>query len=154
MKNDLVRHEIMHRFGYYNTESSEHTAEYSPYFIKSGYPELIERFNIPLDEYPRRCVNQIAGWKALREKVTSAAVEHTISKEFGMRIIRAMVNGEPYLLHGNVLNGGLIPNLPQNACVEVPCLIDGNGLTPCRFGELPEQCAALNRTNINVQNIT
>ena len=154
MKNDLVRHEIMHRFGYYNTESSEHTAEYSPYFIKSGYPELIERFNIPLDEYPRRCVNQIAGWKALREKVTSAAVEHTISKEFGMRIIRAMVNGEPYLLHGNVLNGGLIPNLPQNACVEVPCLIDGNGLTPCRFGELPEQCAALNRTNINVQNMT
>ena len=154
MKNDLVRHEIMHRFGYYNTESSEHTAEYSPYFIKSGYPELIERFNIPLDEYPRRCVNQIAGWKALREKVTSAAVEHTISNEFGMRIIRAMVNGEPYLLHGNVLNGGLIPNLPQNACVEVPCLIDGNGLTPCYFGELPEQCAALNRTNINVQNMT
>ena len=71
-----------------------------------------------------------------------------------MRIIRAMVNGEPYLLHGNVLNGGLIPNLPQNACVEVPCLIDGNGLTPCCFGELPEQCAALNRTNINVQNMT
>ncbi len=154
MKNDLVRHEIMHRFGYYNTESSEHTAEYSPYFIKSGYPGLIERFNIPLDEYPRRCVNQIAGWKEMRKKVVSSAVEHTISREFGMRIIRAMVNDSPYLIHGNVLNAGLITNLPPSACVEVPCLIDGNGPTPCYFGALPEQCAALNRTNINVQNMT
>ncbi len=151
---DLVRHDIMHRFGYYNTESSEHTAEYNPYYIKARYPELIERFKIPLDEYPRRCVNQIAGWKELREKVTAHTVEHEISHEFGMPIINAYINDSAYRIHGNVLNTGLITNLPENACVEVPCLIDGNGVNPCFVGELPEQCAALNRTNINVQNMT
>lgn len=154
MKNDLVRHDIMHRFGYYNTESSEHTAEYNPYYIKSKYPELIERYNIPLDEYPRRCVNQIAGWEKLQKTLVSENVKHEISHEFGMPIIRAVINDVPYKIHGNVLNTGLIDNLPQNACVEVPCMIDGCGVNPCYFGSLPEQCAALNRTNINVQNMT
>lgn len=151
---DLVRHDIMHRFGYYNTESSEHTAEYNPYYIKKNYPELIERFKIPLDEYPRRCVRQIEEWKELRKKVTSDSVEHSFSKEFGMPIINAYINDSAYRIHGNVLNKGLITNLPQDACVEVPCLIDGNGVNPCYVGALPEQCAALNRTNINVQNMT
>ena len=154
MKWDLVRHDVMHRFGYYNTESSEHTAEYSPYYIKSKYPELIEKFRIPLDEYPRRCELQIAEWQKLREKVLSVDVEHERSREFGSRIINAVVNNEAYCIHGNVLNQGYITNLPNNACVEVPCLVTSNGINPCHVGDLPEQCAALNRTNINVQNIT
>jgi len=151
---DLVRHDIMHRFGYYNTESSEHTAEYSPYYIKRNYPELIERFKIPLDEYPRRCVEQIKEWNELRDKVMSQKVEHKPSHEYGAHIIKAMEFDIPYRLHGNVLNRGLITNLPQNACVEVPCMVDRNGINPCVVGDLPEQCASLNRTNINVHLMT
>ncbi len=150
---DTVRHEIMQRFGYYNTESSEHTAEYSPYFIKNNYPELIDRYNIPLDEYPRRCVKQIGEWKALREKVTSTEIEHVKSREFASGIINAIINNNTYCIHGNVLNKGLITNLPNGACVEVPCLVNSSGIKPCFVGDLPEQCAALNRTNINVQNL-
>ncbi len=153
-QHDLVRHEIMKRFGYYNTESSEHTAEYSPYFIKAKYPELIERFRIPLDEYPRRCVNQINEWKQMRGKVLSEDIEHIPSREFASNIVNAMVNDVPYTIHGNVLNKGFITNLPTDACVEVKCLVDGRGVTPCYVGALPEQLAALNRTNINVQNMT
>ena len=154
-KNDLVRNEMMHRFGYYITESSEHTSEYTPYFIKSRYPELIDRFNIPLDEYPRRCINQIEGWKKQREEVVlDHKLEHKKSHEFAAYIIEAMLTDKPYRVHGNVLNtGGLISNLPRNACVEVPCMIDRNGVNPCYVGDLPEQCAAINRTNINVQNL-
>ena len=149
---DLVRHEMMHRFGYYITESSEHTSEYTPWFIKSTHPELIDRFNIPLDEYPRRCINQIAGWKKQREEVVlDHKLEHKKSHEFAAYIIEAMLSDKPYRVHGNVLNNGLITNLPRNACVEVPCMIDRNGVNPCYVGDLPEQCAAINRTNINVQ---
>lgn len=154
MQWDLVRHEMMHRFGYYITESSEHTSEYTPYFIKQKYPELIERFRIPLDEYPRRCVNQIEGWKKMRGELISGSVEHVKSHEFAAYIIGAVRNNVPYRIHGNVLNNGLITNLPHNACVEVPCLVDRNGVQPCKVGDLPEQCAALNRTNINVQLMT
>lgn len=150
---DLVRHEIMHRFGYYNTESSEHTAEYSPYFIKEKYPELIKRFNIPLDEYPRRCIKNIESWAKMREDLTKTDIEHTKSREFAAGIINAVTNNVLYELHGNVLNKGLITNLPQNACVEVKCLVDGTGINPCYVGDLPEQLACLNRTNINVQNM-
>lgn len=151
MEWDLVRHEMMHRFGYYNTESSEHTAEYLPYFIKSAYPELIEKFKIPLDEYPRRCVKQIKEWNELQEKVLSEDIEHVRSKEFASYIIEAAVTDKPCRIHGNVINGTLIPNLPADACVEVACLVDRNGVQPVRHAPLPEQCAALNRTNINVQ---
>ena len=154
MQWDLVRHDIMHRFGYYNTESSEHTAEYNPYYIKYKYPELIKRFNIPLDEYPRRCVEQIKGWQELREKVVSTEIEHVKSNEFAAPIINAVVNNVPYEIHASVLNKGLITNLPQDACVEVKCLVDRSGVNPCYVGALPEQLAALNRTNINVQNLT
>ena len=154
-RNDLVRLEIMKRFGYYVTESSEHTAEYTPYFIKDRYPELIERFRIPLDEYPRRCVGQIKGWNEMRDSLLrDSHIEHQKTHEFASYIIRAVMDDVPYRIHGNVLNAGLITNLPANACVEVPCLVDRNGVNPCRVGDLPEQCAALNRTNINVQLMT
>lgn len=149
---DLVRHEMMHTFGFYNTESSEHTAEYNPYFIKNAYPELIERFNIPLDEYPRRCIKQIKEWETMRkELVENKDITHTKTHEFASYIINAIENDVPYRIHGNVMNNGLITNLPARACVEVPCMVDRNGINPCFVGDLPEQCAALNRTNINVQ---
>ena len=152
---DLVRLELMKHFGYYITESSEHNAEYGPYFIKDKYPELIDRFKIPLDEYPRRCVNQINGWNEMRESLLNDShIEHKKTHEFASYIIQAVIDDKPYRIHGNVLNTGLITNLPQNACVEVPCLVDRNGINPCYVGDLPEQCAALNRTNINVQLLT
>ncbi len=148
---DLVRHEIMHRFGYYNTESSEHTAEYLPYFIKAAHPELIDRYKIPLDEYPRRCEKQIKEWEELQVKLLLEDVEHVRSKEFASYIIEAVTTDKPCRIHGNVINHGVIPNLPYEACVEVACLVDRNGIQPTRHAPLPEQCAALNRTNINVQ---
>ena len=154
-KNDLVRLEIMNRFGYYNTESSEHTSEYHPYFIKKDHPELIERFNIPLDEYPRRCINQIAEWKKQREDIMKPEnVNHTRSREYGSRIIEACETGVPYKIYGNVQNTGLITNLPANACVEVPIMVDDNGLNPCVVGDIPDQLAGLNMTHIAVHNMT
>ena len=154
-QNDLVRMEIMNRFGYYNTESSEHTAEYHPYFIKKDHPELIERYNIPLDEYPRRCVHQIEEWKELRERIMQPEnVKHERSHEYGSRIIEACETGIPYKIYGNVQNNGLITNLPANACVEVPIMIDENGLNPCVVGDIPDQLAGLNMTHIAVHNMT
>ncbi|WP_019536950.1 alpha-glucosidase/alpha-galactosidase [Paenibacillus ginsengihumi] len=152
---DMVRFELMLRFGYYVTESSEHNAEYHPYFIKRNYPELIERFNIPLDEYPRRCVRQIERWKTMREElVNNRNLEHTRSHEYASYIFNAMETDEPFKIGGNVMNTGLITNLPKEACVEVPCLVDRSGITPTYVGDLPPQLAALNRTNINTQLLT
>lgn len=154
--NDMVRFELLNKFGYYVTESSEHNAEYHPYFIKSQYPELIEKYNIPLDEYPRRCVNQIEEWQDMRDDIVNDQnLTHERSHEYGSYIIEAMETNKPYKIGGNVLNtGGLISNLPKNAVVEVPCLVDTSGVTPTYIGELPEQLAALNRTNINTQLLT
>jgi len=152
---DMVRLEMMLRFGYYITESSEHNAEYHPYFIKRNYPELIERFNIPLDEYPRRCVNQIEGWKKMRDElVGNANLTHERSHEYASYILEAIETNKPFKIGGNVMNTGLITNLPREACVEVPCLVDASGVTPTYVGDLPPQCAALNRTNINTQLLT
>jgi len=152
---DMVRYEIMKRFGYYVTESSEHISEYMPYFIKSRYPELIERFNIPLDEYPRRCVNQIEKWKTLSKELTQDPhLSHERTHEYASYIMEAIVTDKPYQIGGNVLNNGLITNLPRNACVEVPCMVDKSGVVPTYIGDLPEQCAAMNRTNIGVQLMT
>ena len=149
---DMVRLELMRRFGYYITESSEHSSEYTPYFIKREYPELIDRYCIPLDEYPRRCIHQIEDWKKRGHELTANPyLSHTRSKEYASYIMEAMETDKPVKIGGNVLNNGLITNLPSNACVEVPCLVDRNGVQPCYVGDLPEQCAALNRTNINVQ---
>jgi alpha-galactosidase len=155
MQWDLVRHYMMHNFGFYITESSEHTSEYTPYFIKNSHPELIDKFNIPLDEYPRRCVDQISGWKEIRHSlVENKNIDHKFSHEYAARIINSIENDIPYRIHGNVMNSGLITNLPDDACVEVPCMVDRNGINPCYVGKLPEQLAALNRTNINVQLLT
>ncbi len=151
---DLVRLEYIRRFGYYVTESSEHNAEYNCFFIKSKYPELIDRYRIPLDEYPRRCVNQINRWKADREKYVSNDVQHVRTGEYASYIMEAVVTNRPYRIGGNVLNTGLIDNLPAEACVEVPCLVDRAGIQPTHVGPLPEICAAMNRTNINVQLLT
>lgn len=152
---DMVRYEVMQKFGYYNTESSEHTAEYHPYFIKRNYPELIERFNIPLDEYPRRCIGQIAGWKNMRDKlVNDTNLSHERSHEYASYIFEAMETDVPFKIGGNVMNTGLITNLPTEACVEVPCLVDRSGVNPTYVGNLPPQLAALNRTNINTQLLT
>lgn len=154
-QNDLVRLEMMNRFGYYNTESSEHTSEYHPYFIKKDHPELIEKFNIPLDEYPRRCINQIRDWKELRKKIMLPEnVVHERSREYGSRIIEACETGTPLKIYGNVMNNGLITNLPANACVEVPIMVDENGLNPCVVGDIPDQLAGLNMTHIAVHNMT
>lgn len=155
IKGNLVRHEIMRRFGFYVTESSVHSAEYLPYFIKDKYPELLERYNITIDEYPRRCRLQIAEWNELRDKlVNKGEVEHCRSIEYSANIIRSMYTDTPYKINANVINKGLITNLPHNACVEVPCLVDRAGIHPCVVGDLPEQLAALNRTNINTQLLT
>lgn len=150
-----VRYEIFKRFGYFVTESSEHFAEYVPWFIKRDRPEMIEEFNIPLDEYPRRCESQIAKWETMRaEYEGDAPIEHKRSHEYAAKIMLGKVTGQPQVIYGNFPNHGLISNLPEGACVEVACLVDRNGFQPTVFGELPIQLAAMMQTNINVQALT
>ncbi|MCB0072437.1 MAG: alpha-glucosidase/alpha-galactosidase [Caldilineaceae bacterium] len=182
---NLVRYELFKRVGYFVTESSEHFAEYVPWFIKRDRPELIEEFNIPLDEYIRRCEVQITGWDFMRQKLETpdadltdafakamaqagVAEEHMPlvvnnfenlnevkrSHEYGSLIIHSMETGEPRVIYGNVPNHGLIDNLPAGCCVEVPCLVDKNGVQPTKIGALPPHLAALMQTNINVQALT
>ena len=180
-----VRYEMFRRLGYFVTESSEHFSEYTPWFIKGNRPELIERFNIPIDEYLRRCEFQIQKWEQFRDKLEDPATEFRIqnvysehtddvpsdgsvrddeklmkqmltikrSPEYGSLIIHSHVTGEPRVVYGNVMNTGLIDNLPE-CCVEVPCVVDKNGVQPTRIGALPPQLAALMQTNINVQALT
>ncbi len=151
---DLVRFEYIRRFGYYCTESSEHNAEYNMFFIKDKYPELIDRYRIPLDEYPRRCVNQINKWNENKKLYLADEVSHKRSKEYASRIMESIVTDVPYQIGGNVLNKGLITNLVKDACVEVPCLVNKLGIQPTVVGDLPVQCAAMNMTNINTQLLT
>jgi len=153
--NDMVRFDYIDKLGYYCTESSEHNAEYNPFYIKAGREDLIEKFNIPLDEYPRRCVKQIADWADQRQKLLSGEqITHTRSREYASRIMEAMVTNQPYMIGGNVINNGVIPNLPAEACVEVPCVVNSNGITPTYVGPLPLQLAAMNATNIYPQLLT
>jgi alpha-galactosidase len=152
---DMVRLQTMLHFGYYITESSEHSSEYMPYWIKTTHPELIDRYNIPLDEYPRRCVNQIKWWKHQRkELVGNKQLTHKRGREYGSYIMEAIETDVPARIGGNVQNTGLITNLPSKAVVELACLVDRNGVQGCWQGDLPEICAAMNRTNINVQLLT
>lgn len=150
-----VRYEVFQRLGYFVTESSEHFAEYVPWFIKRDRPDLIARFNVPLDEYPRRCERQIAAWETMREHLERGeGIEVRRSKEYASLIIHSMETGVPRVINGTVPNYGLIDNLPQGCAVEVPILVDKNGLQPTRIGALPPQLAALIRTNVNVQELT
>lgn len=182
-----VRYEVLRRFGYFVTESSEHFSEYVPWFIKRDRPDLIERFNIPLDEYIRRCEVQLAGWEVAKDAfeagpgfaVDPAALEAKLraagandgdvawainlatnfdaferSHEYGAQIVHSLETGQPRVIYGNVANHGLIDNLPAGCCVELPCLVDKNGIQPTRIGSLPPHLAALMQTNINVQALT
>ena len=158
-EHNRVRYELLEHFGFFVTESSEHFAEYGPWFIKDGRDDLIERFNVPLDEYPRRCEAQLAEWDALRADLEGGGtVTSARSHEYGADIIRACETGEPFRFNGNVPNrfgdGLLIDNLPADCCVEVPCVAGAGGIEPQPVGALPRQLAALIQTNVNVQGLT
>lgn len=149
---ERVRYDILRRFGFFVTESSEHFAEYVPWYIKSKSPQLIEEFNIPLNDYPRRCEEQIARWATMEKDLKAAdKIDVTQSEEYAGQIIRASVTGEPVVIHGNVPNHDLIDNLPAGCCVEVPCLVDRNGVQPVRVGALPNHLAAMMLTNVAPQ---
>lgn len=150
-----VRYEMMKRTGYFCTESSEHFAEYTPWFIKEGRDDLIEKFGIPLDEYPKRCVEQIDRWKDQLEEYRNAdKIEVPSSVEYASQIINSVWTGSPSVIYGNVRNNGYIDALPQGCAVEVPCLVDRNGIQPTRIDHVPPQLAAIMRSNINVQELT
>jgi len=182
-----VRYDLFRRFGYFVTESSEHLAEYVPWYLKRDRPDLIERFAIPLDEYPGRCELYEIAWEAieqeleepgrhdpaaLRERLAASGIRVMRSQreavagqlaelrqvrrsdEYAAGIVHAIETGQPRVVYGNVPNDGLIDDLPGGSCVEVPCLVDGNGVQPTRVGALPPQLAALIRTNVNVQELT
>ena len=152
---DLVRFEIMKQFGYYVTESSEHNSEFMPYFIKKNHPELIDKYQIPLDEYPRRCRVQIEHWNHLRESlVHDVDLSHKRTHEYPSYILEALETGKSFTFAGNVMNDGLITNLPQDCCVEVTCVADQGKIQPCHVGALPHQLAALNMSNIGMQQLT
>ena len=152
---DMVRFDYIDKLGYYCTESSEHNAEYNAFYLKAGRDDLVEKFNIPLDEYPRRCINQINAWQAQKEALLAGGnVQHNRSAEYASRIMEAVKTNKPYKIGGNVLNHGCISNLPDLACVEVPCLVDNNGITPTYVGDLPLQLAAMNASNIYAQMLT
>jgi alpha-galactosidase len=153
---DHVRYEVLRRTGYFVTESSEHFSEYVPWFIKRGRSDLIEQYEIPIDEYIRRCEDQIAEWEAEKAALERGELDeqrYERSQEYGSLIIHSMETGEPRVVYGNVANHGLIDNLPQGCCVEVPCLVDRNGPQPTQIGTLPPHLAALMQTNINVQSL-
>jgi alpha-galactosidase len=150
-----VRYEMLTRLGYFVTESSEHFAEYTPYFIKEGREDLIEKFGIPLDEYPKRCVEQIARWKKESAALKSAErIEVKESREYASSIMNSVWTGEPSVIYGNQRNNGCITSLPDDCAAEVPCLVDDRGIQPTYVGALPPQLTALIRTNINVQELT
>ncbi len=153
---DAVRYEVFKHFGYSVTESSEHFSEYVPWFIKQNRPDLLEQFNIPLDEYIRRCERQIERWDDLRRRLENPEEQLQVKRsvEYGSLIIHSQETGQPRVIYGNVPNNGLIDNLPSGCCVEVPCLVDKNGIQPTKIGTIPMHLAAMMRTNVNVQELT
>jgi alpha-galactosidase len=152
---DMSRFEIMLKFGYYVTESSNHTPEYYSYFMKKSYPELIERFNIPEDQVLKNLQNKVVKRAEMHKLLTeSNKLEHTRSVEYASRIFEAVETNTPFKFAGNVKNTSLIANLPSDAVVEVACMVDGSGITPTHLGDLPPVLAGLNRTQINTQLLT
>ena len=152
---EKVRYEILKRFGFFVTESSEHFAEYVPWFIKPNKEELIEKYKIPVDEYIFRCEYYSELWNELDKDISIITNEEIKrSHEYASYIIDAIVNNNKFIVYGNVMNNGLIENLPSNCCVEVPCIVNDKGFYPQKIGRLPEQLSALMRTNINVQILT
>jgi alpha-galactosidase len=152
---EKVRYEILKRFGFFVTESSEHFAEYVPWFIKPNKEELIEKYKIPVDEYIFRCEYYSELWNELDKDISIITNEEIKrSHEYASYIIDAIVNNNKFTVYGNVMNNGLIENLPSNCCVEVPCIVNDKGFYPQKVGRLPEQLSALMRTNINVQILT
>ncbi|MBB3428997.1 alpha-galactosidase [Rhizobium sp. BK312] len=152
---DRVRFDVLKRLGYFVTESSEHFSEYTSWYIKEGRSDLIERLNIPLDEYIRRCEVQIAEWHELRRDLEGGKpIGVCRSNEYAASIIHAAVTGQPALIYGNVPNNGLIQNLPNECIVEVPCHVDHNGIQPIRIGRIPSQLAAVMRLSVSVQELT
>ncbi len=150
-----VRYEVLKHFGYFVTESSEHFAEYTPWFIKRDRPDIVERFGIPLDEYPKRCIEQVESWNEQAKRFREAErIEVEMSKEYAASIMNSVWTGEPSVIYGNVANKGFIPQLPQGCAVEVPCLVDENGFQPTVVADIPPQLIAMMRTNINVQELT
>ena len=148
-----VRVEIYRRFGYFPTESSEHSSEYLPWFLRDD--DMIEQFRVPVDEYLRRSEENLRLYAEERERLASGGgFEIERSLEYASLIVHSVVTGEPRVIYGNVRNDGLIENLPRGACVEVPCLVDGNGVQPTAIGALPPQLAGLNRTFLNVCELT
>lgn len=154
-----VRYELFRHFGHFVTESSEHFAEYSPWFIKNGRADLVERFNVPLDDYLRRCEEQIERWHTLRAELERGeGIEVRRSAEYGARIVNAIETDEPFRFNGNVPNssaagGRLLADFAEEAVVEVPCVADARGITPEHVGALPPQLAGLIRTNLNVHEL-
>ncbi len=152
---DPVRFELFKRLGYFVTESSEHNAEYNPYFIRRQRPDLVEHFHVPIDEYLRRCQAQNLWWEQMRQQLLDGTADFTPerSSEYAAPIIHSIETHTPRVIYGNVLNRDLITNLPQGCCVEVPCLVDRNGIQPTVIGVMPLQLAALQSTNVNVQGL-
>jgi len=150
-----VRYEVLKRTGYFVTESSEHFSEYVPWFIKQSHPDLLEEYEIPIDEYITRCELQIAEWEADKAALERGELNESYerSQEYGSLIIHSLETGTPRVVYGNVANNGLIDNLPDGCCVEVPVLVDKNGLQPTKIGMMPPQLAAMQQTNINVQSL-
>jgi len=152
---DPVRFEVMNRLGYFVSESSEHFSEYLPWFIRRDRPELIERYQIPVDEYIRRCIRSDRKWKQTKAAMLSdKALTPYRSHEYCADILHAHQTGEPSMIYGNVLNHGLITNIQQDCCVEAQCVADRNGIQPCHVGDLPPQLAAPIRNTVNVHELT
>ena len=152
---EKVRYEILRCFGYFVTESSEHFAEYVPWFIKKNRVDLIDKYKIPIEEYIDRCELYENIWKEL-DKDIGPIINQPIkrSNEYASYIIDAVTNNNQTSIYGNIMNKKIIDNLPTNCCVEVPCFIDTKGCHPQKIGFLPEHLAGLMRTNINVQLLT